>query len=207
MQEKIVNVSINGKQIQAPQAISIIQAMWHAGEGHVEGVGCLEGVCGSCRVMVKRANSTHVDTELGCQTQIEDGMQVIFLGFPSPTHHRYQLSDIKDSWAVYDYFHQTFPEANHCRSCGGCDVSCPKGIEVQKGVKLAVEGHFRKAGDLFVECVMCNLCMTACPEDIAPNHVGVFARRVIPYFYLRPSNLISRLEEISQGKMTVKIDG
>ncbi len=206
MEQQQVNVTINGKKIQAPNALTVIQAVWHAGGTQVEGVGCLEGVCGSCRVMVKRANSPTVETQLGCQTLIEDGMQVIFLGFPSPTHHRYQLSDIQNSWESYAYFHHIFPEAKHCRMCHGCNVSCPKGIDVEQVVYLATKGRFRQAGKLFVECVMCNLCMTACPENIAPNHVGLFCRRVIPYFYLRPSNLISRLEEIRQGKHTINLD-
>lgn len=207
MNKDLINIHINGKALQAPANMSVIQAAWYAGESHIQGVGCLEGVCGSCRVMVKYADSQTVVTTLACQTRIAADMQVIFLDFPSQVHHRYQLNEIKDSWHVYDYFHKTFPEASHCRHCGGCDAACPKGIAVEKGVQLAVEGRFRQAGELFFTCVMCDLCLTACPEEIAPNHVGVFARRVIPYFHLRPSNLVSRLEEIKHGKLTVEIDG
>ncbi len=201
MTEELVHVTVNGKQVSAPASLSVIQAFWHAGYTKVDGVGCLEGVCGSCQIMVRRANSREVETRLGCQTLIEEGMQVIFVGFSTPTHHTYQLSDIGNSWDAYAQFHQIFPEASHCRACNGCTRSCPKEIEVRRGVDLAAKGNFRKAGELFLECVMCNLCMTACPENIAPNHVGLFCRRITAYFYIRPSNLISRLEEIRRGEI------
>jgi ferredoxin len=153
--------------------------------------------------MVRRANSKEVSMQLACQTFIEEGMQILFMAFPTPTHHSYQLTDIKNSWDVQGQFHQIFPEASDCRLCGGCTRSCPKGIQVQRGVELAAKGKFKEAGDLFIECVMCNLCMTSCPEHIAPNHVGLFCRRVVAYFHIRPSNLISRLEELRQGELQV----
>lgn len=199
-----VNAIIEGKAICAPDNLSIIQSLWHAGYPRVKSVGCLEGVCGSCRVMVRRAGNDQVSMELGCQTLIEEGMQVIFLVHPTPTHHQYELSEIDNSWNVQAEFHRIFPEAGDCRHCHGCTTTCPKGIEVEAGVALACEGKFREAGELFVECIMCNLCMTGCPEEIAPNHVGLFARRVTAYFHARPSNLINRLEEMRQGNLKVR---
>ena len=76
--------------------------------------------------------------------------------------------------------------------------SCPKDISVEEGVALAAAGRYREAGELFLECVMCELCDSACPEQIAPAHVGLFCRRSTAYFHLRPPNLIHRLEEIKQ---------
>jgi succinate dehydrogenase/fumarate reductase-like Fe-S protein len=201
--EKPVTVTINGKEIQAPPSFSTIQALWYAGYPRVKSVGCLEGVCGSCRILVRRAGSPEVTMALGCQTLVEEGMEVNFLVFPTPTHHTYNLEDIPNSWEVHGQFHRIFPEAIHCRECSGCDKSCPKDIEVKRGVNLAVNGRFQEAGELFVECVMCNFCMTACPEFIAPNHVGLFARRVTAYFHSRPSNLIRRLEQMRKGDLQV----
>ncbi len=203
MSEKLVNLTINGEQIEASVSFSIIQAFWNAGHTRVEGIGCLEGVCGSCRVMVRKANKNEVRMQLACQTFVEEGMQVIFMEFPSPTHHSYQLTDIQNSWEVQSKFHQIFPETSNCRKCGGCTESCPKGIDVQHGVELAAEGKFRETGELFIECVMCNLCMTACPEHIAPNHVALFCRRTMAYFHIRPANLISRLEEIRKDELQI----
>jgi ferredoxin len=204
--EKLVTVTIDGKEIKAPPSFSTIQALWHAGYPRIKSVGCLEGVCGSCRILVRRAGSPQVTMALGCQTLIEDGMEVNFLVFPTPTHHTYSLAEIPNSWEVHTEFHRIFPEASKCRECGGCDKSCPKEIEVKHGVYLASKGRFQEAGELFVECVMCNFCMTACPEYIAPNHVGLFARRVTAYFHSRPSNLIDRLERLRKGEYTITHD-
>lgn len=202
-----MKVNINGKDISLPHPMSAIQAVWHAGYPMVHGVGCLEGVCGACKVLVRRKEGSEITTELGCQTIAEDGMQIIFLVFPTPNHHTYMLGDFKNSWDMQSQFHTIFPEAINCRHCQGCTKSCPKEIEVEKGVELAVEGKFREAGELFLECVMCGLCLTSCPERITPNHVGLFSRRIIAYFRLRPSNLINRLEEIRKGLFTVEYEG
>ncbi len=204
--ENVVSLTINGKSIVAPDSLSVIQALWHAGYPRVKGVGCLEGVCGSCRVMVRRADSDELRMELGCQLLIEEGMDVFFSVFDTPSHHFYQLSKISTSWDVQTEFHHIFPEAEKCRHCHGCNKACPKDIDVETGVDLAVKGRFRESGELFVECVMCNLCMTGCPEFIDPNHVGLFARRVTGYFHTRPSNLINQLEAIRTGEMDVDID-
>jgi ferredoxin len=201
-----VSLIINGKPIVAPASLSIIQALWHAGYPRIEGVGCLDGVCGSCRVMVRYHNSTELKMELACQLLIENGMDVFFQIFDTPSQHHYELAKISTSWNVQTEFHQIFPEAAKCRHCHGCNKACPKGIDVEAGVDLAVRGRFREAGEHFVECVMCNLCMTGCPEFIDPNHVGLFARRVTGYFHARPSNLINQLEAIRTGKLDVDID-
>lgn len=201
--EKLINTIINGKSISAPKNLSVIQALWHSGYPRIKSVGCLEGVCGSCRVMVRRDGVEGVSMELGCQVLIEEGMQVIFLAFPTPARQYYKLENILNSWQVQSDFHKIFPEADNCRHCGGCNATCPKGIDVEKAVVLAAKGRFREAGDLFDECVLCDLCQSACPESIAPNHVGIFSRRVTAHLHTRPSNLINRLEMIRKGKLQV----
>ncbi len=198
-----VTVTINGNQMTVPSTLSVIQALWHAGYPRVQGVGCLEGVCGSCRVLVRREQTQQVSMEMGCQTLVEEGMEVMFLIFPSPSQHSYQLEQIPNSWEVQTEFHNIFPEAQQCRHCHGCSSACPKDIDVEKGVELAVKGRFKEAGELFIECIMCDLCMTGCPESIAPNRVGLFARRVTAYFHTRPSNLINRLEKIRKGGFSI----
>jgi len=204
--EDEVTLTINGNILSAPKTLSVIQALWHAGYPRIKGAGCLGGVCGSCRVMVRRKDSVELNMELGCQLLVEEGMDVFFLVFPTPTQHAYHLSEIKTSWNVQTDFNRIFPEAEKCRHCHGCNQACPKGIDVELGVELAAKGRFKESGELFVECVMCNLCMTGCPEFIDPNHVGLFSRRVTGYFHTRPSNLINRLEAIRTGELDVITD-
>ena len=203
----MVRLSIEGEQVEAPPNCSILQAFQHAGEALVEGVGCMgQGVCGSCRVLVRRAGEQEVTTALACETLIEDGMQVAFLDFfTSPARHVYRMEDIGDSWQALQAIADIFPEASDCRHCSGCDRACPKGLDVQRGVNLAVEGKLAEAGQVFDECVMCNLCTLACPEHIQPNHLGLFVRRMTAALSLRPANLMRRLQEIENGGMKVDL--
>ena len=93
MSEPLVRLTIEGRDITAPASQSIIQAYVYAGETLAEGVGCMgQGVCGSCRVMIRRACSREVTTELACETPIEEGMQVSFLGYFKPRRqHVYRI--------------------------------------------------------------------------------------------------------------------
>jgi len=205
----MVRLNIEGRQIEAPANCSILQAFVHAGETLVEGVGCMgQGVCGSCRVMVRRSGQQEVKTELACETLVEDGMQVAFLDYftHSVRQHVYRIEDIRDSWQALGTIGAVFPEASHCRHCSGCDRACPKGLDVQRGVNLAVDGELAAASQVFEECVMCNLCTLACPEHIRPNHLGLFVRRMIAALSLRPANLMRRLQQIESGEMKIDFD-
>ncbi len=73
-----VNLTINGKSISAPSSLSVIQALWHTGYPRVKSVGCLEGVCGSCRVMVRRADSREVTTDWVVRCLSKRGCRSIF---------------------------------------------------------------------------------------------------------------------------------
>ncbi|MBV8915821.1 MAG: ferredoxin [Acetobacteraceae bacterium] len=203
-----VRLTIDGTVFAAPATITIIQAYATSQTPLVKNVGCMgQGVCGSCRCMVRRAGSREVTTELACETLVEDGMQVSFIDYFTPRRpHVYQMEDVADSWRVNAQLNDIFPEARHCRHCGGCDRSCPKAIEVQRGVNLASGGDIRGASEVFEACIMCNLCTLACPEYIRPNHVGLFARRAVTALSLRPSDLIARLEQIETGAMGVDIE-
>ena len=204
----MVSLSIEGRDLEAPANCSILQAVVHAGQTLVEGVGCMgQGVCGSCRVMVRRSGEQEVKIVLACETLIEDGMQVAFLDYlTTPTRHVYRMEDLGDSWQTLRTISEIFPEASHCRHCSGCDRVCPKGLEVQRGVNLAVEGRLDASSQVFDECVMCNLCTLACPEHIRPNHLGLFVRRTIAAHSLRPANLIRRLQQIESGEMKIDFD-
>ena len=204
----LVRLTIEGRAIAAPAGSSILQAFVYVGATLVEGVGCMgQGVCGSCRVMVRRAGSQEVKTELACETVVEDGMQVAFLEYFSSYDRRvYRIEDIGDSWGALSKIGEVFPEAAHCRHCSGCDRACPKGLEVQRGVNLATSGELLAASRVFDECVMCNLCTLACPEHIRPNHLGLFVRRMIATLTLRPADLMRRLQQIERGEMKIDFD-
>ncbi len=204
----MVRLSIEGRPVEAPASSSILQAFVQAGQTLVEGVGCMgQGVCGSCRVLVRRAGQDEVRTQLACETVVEEGMQAAFLDyFTASVRHVYRLQDSGDSWDALRRVGQVFPEAAHCRHCSGCDRACPKGLEVQRGVQLAVEGQLAASAQVFDECVMCDLCTLACPEHIRPNHLGLFVRRMIASHGLRPADLMRRLQQIDSGAMAIDFD-
>jgi succinate dehydrogenase/fumarate reductase-like Fe-S protein len=204
--QELVTIDVEGRSVTAPPDRSIIEAIWAAGHTLVQGVGCLgQGVCGSCRAMVRPAESAEVNIVLACETVIEAGMQVTFVPFLDPLRdHPYQLGGFHDTWQAVNQVNQTFPEAAHCRHCGGCDTVCPKGIAVQRGVELAVEGRVKIAGDLFETCIMCNLCTYACPEFISPNHLGLLTRRLVAALLARPVNLMQRLHQLERGDLRIE---
>jgi Fe-S oxidoreductase len=59
---------------------------------------------------------------------------------------------------------------------------------------------------VFDECVMCNLCTLACPENIRPNHLGVFVRRMAASLTQRPTDLMLRLQQIERGELSIDLD-
>lgn len=203
-----VSFIFDGHAIAATAGLSLLQAWGAAGLPLTENVGCMgQGVCGACRVLVRRAGERLAGTALACETQVEEGMQVAFVDhFPADRPHAYDLRTLTDSWTALDQIDAVFPEAKHCRHCGGCDRACPKGIEVQRMVNLAAGGHAFAAAELFDHCVLCNLCVAACPEHIDPAHLGQFVRRMNAALTLRPVDLIMRLREIEEGRQPVDPD-
>jgi len=201
-------LTFDGHEIAAPPGTSLIQAWLAAGLPLTENVGCMgQGVCGACRVLVKRPGARIAEAALACETRAEPGMQVAFIShFPAARTHAYDLAAMGDSWAALATLDATFPEAKSCRHCGGCDAACPKDIPVQQAVVLANEGRLPAAAALFDTCVMCNLCVAACPEHIAPAHLGQFLRRMSAAHTLRPGDLMLRLREVEAGTQTIDLD-
>lgn len=204
----LINLTINGIIVNAPLGHSVIQALWSSNIPKIKGVGCLDGVCGSCRIFVRKPSKSKPFTALACETRITEGMHAVFPPFVNYTDQQkrqqeFQLSDIKKTSDIQLRFQHLFPEVMDCRHCGGCTQSCPKGISVETGVDLASKRNFRAAGDIFDECVMCDFCISACPDHIAPNFVGLFSRRVTAVFQCKPNNLQRRLAELAHGQCQI----
>lgn len=202
-----VQLVIDGHTVEADAQATVIQAYAQAGNALTANVGCMgQGVCGSCRCLVRHAGEREVRSALACETLVEAGMQVSFVDYFTPAHvHYYDLRELGDGWSRLDEVARLFPEAAHCRHCGGCDSACPKALQVQQGVAHAISGDFAAVEQIFDQCVMCNLCTLACPEQIRPNHLGLFVRRVQARAS-RPVDLLQRLQQIGSGEMQVDID-
>jgi ferredoxin len=178
-EEARIIVTIDGRTVEVEPTLSIIEAAARS-DALTANVGCMgQGVCGACRCLVRRDGEREVSTRLACETRAEHGMLVSFVDyFAADRPHRYDIGQFSDGWRAHGELMKVFPEPISCRHCGGCDRACPKGIEVQRGVAPAAAGDLPGAAELFDPCVMCNLCMLACPEFIWPTHLGLVARRV-----------------------------
>lgn len=198
---------IHGRTLDAVEGRSVLQTWLAAGLPLTRGAGCMgQGICGTCRVMVRRGNTGEVTTGLACETLVEDAMVVVFLEDAQPElRHRYDLTALRDGWSLLALTERTFPEARSCRQCGGCDRACPKRIPVEAAVAAANAGQVNDAASAFDECVMCNLCSNVCPEQIAPNHLGLFLRRALVRVGLLPADLLARLHQIERGEMDIVV--
>ena len=80
-----VTINVEGRTVAAHATRSIIEAIWDADYTLVTNVGCLgQGVCGSCRVMVRRAGGDSVSMELACETTIESTRRRRSVHSPTP---------------------------------------------------------------------------------------------------------------------------
>ncbi len=98
VENQAVTFVVDGREVTAPAGSSIIEALWLSGHTLVESVGCLgQGVCGSCKAMVRRADSSEVFLALACEVSAESGMQVSFVHAMAPhREHTYQMEHFTD---------------------------------------------------------------------------------------------------------------
>jgi len=180
LRPRMVSVEIAGKTYQVPEGITVIKALWYTGQEVIRGAGCLGGFCGAC------------------STAVEDGMSFTMVP-PFPARKAtYQMADLKDP--KQDLF-TLYPEAPLCRNCNACTEACPQSIDVREGVWRAVFGDFKAVSEMFMDCVMCGLCVPVCIADIAPNLVALYASRAQGVFFTeKPERLHHRIEEIEHGR-------
>ena len=82
MSENLLTLTIDGHEVKASADSSIIQAYARSGNAITANVGCMgQGVCGSCRCMIRKEGEREVTTALACETKVEEGMQVSFLDY------------------------------------------------------------------------------------------------------------------------------
>jgi len=193
-----VNVEIMGKRYAVPPGITLVQAMWHVGLEVVRGIGCLGGVCGACATYYRLPGQPTLKSGLACQLRVEEGLSFSFApAFPvhKPIYHIEEITEPRQDLFRY------FPEAALCRNCNACTEACPQDIDVRTGIWKTAFGDFQAAADLFLPCVMCNLCVPVCIAGISSNQVGLYARRTQgAIFNPMPPGLETRIEEIENGK-------
>lgn len=195
---RLVAVEINGALYQVPEGITMIQALWETGHELFRGIGCLGGVCGACASTYRMKGDSKLHYALACQTLVQDGMSFSLNLYYPPHKANYKIQSVKDpKEEIFKYY----PEVALCRNCNACTEACPQQINVREGVWKMVFGDFKGVADMFLNCVMCGLCVPVCIADIAPNQVALYARRSQgAVFTPRPDHLMERVREIESGK-------
>lgn len=204
LRPKMVSVEIAGKTYQVPEGITVIKALWYTGQEVIRGAGCLGGFCGACATYYRTKDDPKVKTCLACQTAVQDGMSFSMVP-PFPARKAtYQMAELKDP--KQDLF-TLYPEAPLCRNCNACTEACPQTIDVREGVWRAVFGDFKAVSEMFMDCVMCGLCVPVCIADIAPNLVALYASRAQGvYFTEKAERLYYRIKEIEDGRYNAEWD-
>jgi heterodisulfide reductase subunit C len=72
-------------------------------------------------------------------------------------------------------------------------------IEVMDYMAVAMRGDLAKVAELSFDCVMCGLCASRCPAEIAQYHIAILARRLYGKYILPKSEhtdaMVKRVEE------------
>lgn len=75
-----ISLIVNGQQLKADEGSSILEAVMQSGEPVIDNIGCAgQGVCGSCRVLIRHEGEKKVTAALACEAKVEEGLQVSFL--------------------------------------------------------------------------------------------------------------------------------
>ncbi len=65
----------------------------------------------------------------------------------------------------------------------------------------AMRGDLAKVAQLSFDCVMCGLCSSRCPAEIAQYHIAILARRLYGKYILPTSeHTNSMVKQIEEGK-------
>ncbi len=193
----MIQIHVDGRPLQVPEGVTVVQALWHAGHELIRGIGCLGGVCGACTFNYKKEGELGPKSGLACQTLVSQGMSFSMPASIPQSRPSYSLNGQED---LQTAFFNTFPTSRRCVRCSACTMVCPQKIDVQGGVVRSLTGKFPEISEMFYNCIMCGLCEAVCDVSIQPNLIGLYARRLTGVRLLSiPGNLTSRVQEVESG--------
>ncbi|MFQ5508108.1 MAG: 4Fe-4S dicluster domain-containing protein [Leptospirillia bacterium] len=191
-----VEVEIAGERHQVPERVTVLAALWYAGYDVLKGAGCLGGACGACTTTYKLPNDMTARTGLGCQVVVQEGMTLNLYPIDPPMKPRYPMAQVTDD---KDGLFAIYPETRRCTLCDSCTLACPQDIPVKSAVMRAMNGMFEPVSEMFDECVMCGFCTLVCEVGIAPNLLGIYARKVQSKAAGAPAEVIRQIEAVQAG--------
>lgn len=217
MTEKIVDIKISGKTIQAKAGETIIHALWGAGMAESVKTGCAGGVCGACTITLRYSDGRTGGTELACMKPVEAGMEI----FPCPVDLDNPVAPMSDP--EVSTLQSAFPTLNRCTKCGSCTTACPMSIPVMDSVLRMQKGEFTEVVEDFTTCIHCGLCRFVCEDKVKPHNMGLWVRRSMgmsrditieeaegnadqEWKYLLAENQEKRLQRAQQFRQTGRVE-
>jgi hypothetical protein len=190
--KKLITMELEGRKIRVPEGLTVIEALWDTGHDVKRGIGCLSGLCGACTVAYLDKKSAKVRFGLGCQVVVAEGMNVIMLPYFPSRVACYRMEEMEDPYARLP---EVYPEVASCTGCRACNV-CPEWINVAEFMRNAKEGNCSAAAAPVMDCHMCGLCASRCPQSIAPQYIGLYLQRASARQRAIPPELEGRLAQI-----------
>lgn len=193
----VATVEVAGERYRVPDGVTVLQALWYAGIPTLKGAGCLGGACGACTTTYRLADDPATRTGLGCQLTVRDGMSLTVYPIDPPAKLRYRMTEIGDP---AEALFTIYPETRRCTLCDACTTVCPQDIPVRQTVRQMMNKEFEPVAGAFDECVMCGFCTMVCEVGIAPNLLGMYARKAVARESPAPAELVRRMDEVRAGR-------
>lgn len=196
--EHWVTIYIMGDEYKVPADLTIMQAMEFAGFKFTRSCGCRAGFCGACSTVYRLKNDYKLQTDMACQTRVQDGMFLVQIPFAPADKAAYLINE--ETYQP-NIFIKYYPEIARCVSCNTCTKACPQDLQVMDYIQAALRGDFARVAELSFDCIQCGLCAIRCPAEIVHYHVAQLGRRMYSVHGLKKEeNVENRVKEIEKGK-------
>jgi formate hydrogenlyase subunit 6/NADH:ubiquinone oxidoreductase subunit I len=201
----LIPIFIMGKKYDVPSTLTIQKAFEFAGYQLIRGCGCRGGICGACATVYRMPGSAKISVGLACQTLVQPNMYLAMVPFFPANRAVYNLEELQaDSKTLLKYY----PELTKCMGCNTCTKSCPMEIPVMEYISAALRGEVEKAAEISLSCVMCGICASRCPAELAQYNIAIMCRRITGrHIRLRAEHLQEMIQRIESHRYEAFLDG
>jgi heterodisulfide reductase subunit C len=199
----LVPIFIMGKRYNVPSTLTIQKAFEYAGYQLIRGCGCRGGICGACATVYRMPDSQKIYVGLACQTVVKPNMYLAMVPFFPANRATYDIEELKpDAQTLLKYY----PELAKCMGCNTCTKSCPMDIPVMEYISAALRGEIEKAAEISMSCVMCGICASRCPAELAQYNIAIMCRRITGlHIWPRADHVQDMIQRIESGRYTVPL--
>ena len=200
----LVPIFIMGKKYDVPSTLTIQKAFEYAGYQLIRGCGCRGGICGACGTVYRMPDSPKIYVGLACQTVVKPNMYLSMVPFFPANRAVYNIEEIEPSVKTIMKY---YPELAKCMGCNTCTKSCPMDIPVMKYIAAALRGDIEQAAEISMSCVMCGICASRCPAELAQYNIGILCRRLTgKYIRGKSAHPQDMIEKVNSGRYEKMLD-